>query len=1211
MRRRIACVLAAAVMLSSMPVNAITSYAQEAQMIEEMADVATSSDAEEEVEESENVSVEMEDTLLSDGEETTIDLGKYSISSNIYGTYWIDDGLDNLADLFSVVLYQNGVLVETVDPQNYDLYYSEYNSITGYSDWVKGLPTESGKYQITAFGKNSYSGRTMGNQRYLSLYYKHEMQGYHIEFNYSNILTNQELKMDVGNYTEECLNPSNYVVQYADYQIYQNNNYSLEGIQLSDETPKEPGKYICVATGVGKYTGSTVGVFTIQSHKLLDWYYLNYNHRKIITGENIADYLELRVNRYGVSPISCDFYQYMFCKEDEEIWSSENPIEAGKYKVKAVGINGYSGETRAVDLTIYDSKDISSYKIACEDKVHSGENLDIEIYADIAGDKLCLDKTEYEIAYAKYEDYLNNSQSLTGLEMSTDMPSVPGDYLVVVNGVGDYYGIQSKVFSIKDSKDLSWYTIYHGYSEMWTDQSVDDLKKDIIIYRLNSDTQEKEFVDADCYDVLFSKNDDSQWSSDFPTELGLYKVKAVGKGEYSGDAYLSLYLLSGYDLSSYQVYCNDRVWTDTVTDFQDKLKIGHTYNTSLSSEFYDVYYTSSDGERLDKFPEEPGEYTVWFKGKNGFTGTTASEFTFYDMYDIQSYYLSMDESATEGIEYKHYLYRDERAGYKEEVPSEENYRVRYWDQNTSYDETNFIDGWPQNPGVYTVILEGISPYYGKIYHDIVIYGKQDLRRCKIDCPNPYIVNADNGSFSVVGEDTNESVPNEKYTLSYVINQYDDWDNVDYDSIENWETGIPHESGRYIVRAVGKNGYKGSCYKMIRVVNLNDDNVVNMLGSSMHLTMEKECSANNIIKINPQVTAEYYIETDNYYYETGFLMLDEAGNILMPLKWIYEIRMQKRLEKGKAYYLVFLPGRETFNMELVVKRTGTADSNPHIHSQIVAPAIAPTCTTKGKTAGSRCVCGYVLEKQTDIAQLGHAWKNIPATAATCTQAGLSEGLVCERCGEIGKKQVEIPATSHTFGDYVQTVAPTAVAEGVNTRKCTACGVEETAPIAKLTPTMKMNVTSITLKVKQSTKAVKVSGLAVGDRVQSWKSSNTKIVKVANSGKITAGTKTGNATITVTLASGLSKKLKVKVQKKDVACTKVKLSDKKLTLKKGKNKKLVVTVQPITCIQKASFKTSNKKVATVDSKGKIVAKGKGKATITVTVGKKKATCKVTVK
>ncbi len=85
-------------------------------------------------------------------------------------------------------------------------------------------------------------------------------------------------------------------------------------------------------------------------------------------------------------------------------------------------------------------------------------------------------------------------------------------------------------------------------------------------------------------------------------------------------------------------------------------------------------------------------------------------------------------------------------------------------------------------------------------------------------------------------------------------------------------------------------------------------------------------------------------------------------------------------------------------------------------------------------------------------------------------------------------------------------------------------------------------------------------------------------------------------------------------------KVTLKKKKLTLKKKKSATLSVSVK-VTPNTKANVKaakkklkwsSSNKKVATVNKKGKVTAKKKGKATITVKYSKKlKATCKITVK
>lgn len=81
---------------------------------------------------------------------------------------------------------------------------------------------------------------------------------------------------------------------------------------------------------------------------------------------------------------------------------------------------------------------------------------------------------------------------------------------------------------------------------------------------------------------------------------------------------------------------------------------------------------------------------------------------------------------------------------------------------------------------------------------------------------------------------------------------------------------------------------------------------------------------------------------------------------------------------------------------------------------------------------------------------------------------------------------------------------------------------------------------------------------------------------------------------------------------IPATKVKLNKSKLTLKKGKTYTLKATLKPAKSTDKLKWKSTNKKVATVNSKGKIKAKGKGTAYITVTTTSGTSVkCKVTVK
>ena len=144
---------------------------------------------------------------------------------------------------------------------------------------------------------------------------------------------------------------------------------------------------------------------------------------------------------------------------------------------------------------------------------------------------------------------------------------------------------------------------------------------------------------------------------------------------------------------------------------------------------------------------------------------------------------------------------------------------------------------------------------------------------------------------------------------------------------------------------------------------------------------------------------------------------------------------------------------------------------------------------------------------------------------------------------------------------------------------------------------LNVTSLPMQAKKSTKALKVTSLQAGDSVKVWKSSNSKVVKVdRRTGKLTA-LKKGTAVITVTSRKGAKASCKIKVQKGKVATKKIKLKKTCVELKKGKCFSIKYTRTPLTANDKVTYKTSNKKVATVSASGKVKAKKKGKATITV--------------
>ena len=294
-------------------------------------------------------------------------------------------------------------------------------------------------------------------------------------------------------------------------------------------------------------------------------------------------------------------------------------------------------------------------------------------------------------------------------------------------------------------------------------------------------------------------------------------------------------------------------------------------------------------------------------------------------------------------------------------------------------------------------------------------------------------------------------------------------------------------------------------------------------------------------------------------------------------------------------------------EEVLKATG------HQHTELRNEKKA-TCTEEGYTGDTYCTdCGELIKKGSVTEKANHNWQLTKEEKATCEKDG-SKTYTCADCKET--KTETIPTTGHKFGDWQTVTTQSVFTGGVQKRICSICGKEETRNVGnQLKATIKTNASSLKLKRKQATKKFVVSGLAAGDSVKSWTSSNQKIVKVFGSRNgactIKAGNKTGKAKITITLASGLKKTINVTVQKNAVACTSIKNVPKKLILNRKKSYQLRPVINPITCTSKAKYKTSNKKIVKVTSRGKITAVKKGKAKITVMVGKKKFVCTVTIK
>ena len=109
-------------------------------------------------------------------------------------------------------------------------------------------------------------------------------------------------------------------------------------------------------------------------------------------------------------------------------------------------------------------------------------------------------------------------------------------------------------------------------------------------------------------------------------------------------------------------------------------------------------------------------------------------------------------------------------------------------------------------------------------------------------------------------------------------------------------------------------------------------------------------------------------------------------------------------------------------------------------RVVYTCKAATCTEAGLTEGKHCsVCSEVLVKQEEIPATGHVEEILPAVAPTDTEPGLTEGKKCSVCGKILVEQEVIPAHGHEHSYVLKGYDFNAdFTKKVATYECTICG-----------------------------------------------------------------------------------------------------------------------------------------------------------------------------
>jgi len=174
------------------------------------------------------------------------------------------------------------------------------------------------------------------------------------------------------------------------------------------------------------------------------------------------------------------------------------------------------------------------------------------------------------------------------------------------------------------------------------------------------------------------------------------------------------------------------------------------------------------------------------------------------------------------------------------------------------------------------------------------------------------------------------------------------------------------------------------------------------------------------------------------------------------------------------------------------------------------------------------------------------------------------------------------------------------------KSASCLVTVTKGIVDVS-SVRLNKTTLALiKGESETLVATVNPDDATDKTMTWTSSNADVASVDANGKVMA---LANGTTTITAKAG----------GKEAACAvtvtvpleSISLNKTELSLIKGESETLIATIAPEDATENTvSWTSSNTSVATVESSGKVTAKGGGSATITAKAGGKEATCSVNV-
>ena len=238
--------------------------------------------------------------------------------------------------------------------------------------------------------------------------------------------------------------------------------------------------------------------------------------------------------------------------------------------------------------------------------------------------------------------------------------------------------------------------------------------------------------------------------------------------------------------------------------------------------------------------------------------------------------------------------------------------------------------------------------------------------------------------------------------------------------------------------------------------------------------------------------------------------------------------------------------------------------------------------------------------------------------SCTKKG-RKSIYCIECGK--KKEgsmVSIPALGHDWTDFKTEKEADVFSSGMRIRSCRRCGKQEKKIIPKEKKILVLSVSELEMVKNGVSGDVFIKEMGKGDSLAECRYNHTYLdvsVSDAKAGKLKIkALKKGKASLTVKLASGRTKSVKVSIL--PLPTKKIALPVTALTLYADKKSsrhiwQLQPAVYPMASDEKLVYSSSDTGIVKVTQKGKLTAVKKGRASITIRSGTVQRTLHVTVK